>query len=185
MKVYIDIGTNLMQGFYQISRIENIGSDWKKIFIEPNPECWGDIEERLKELDNYTFYKNAVSTEKAKVMLVTRADNKKDMAATILGESFLKDSLSIHGIEVTDFNQYEIDTITIDELFRDIEPDDDVIIKLDAEGVEYDILDYILSKSFPIKKIYCEFHVHSQHDNLRKIDLMDRLSKTIDIVEWQ
>ena len=80
MNVYIDIGTNLMQGFREISIIENIDSNWIKIFVEPNPECWQDIENNISGLENSFLYKNAISTENKTVKLITRADNKKDMA---------------------------------------------------------------------------------------------------------
>ena len=184
MKVYIDIGTNLMQGFREISQIENISDEWKKIFVEPNPECWSDIENGIKYLKNSIFYKKAASSENKIVNLITRSDNEKDMAATIMGESYLKDSLSKWSIFVDKFNTYEIETITMDDIFKEINHDDDVVLKLDAEGVEYEILDDILKKSFNIKKIYCEFHVHCPEDLIRKNELINRISEKIQFIEW-
>jgi FkbM family methyltransferase len=184
MKVYIDIGTNLMQGFRQISQIENINDDWKKVFIEPNPECWPDIENSIKYLKNSFFYKNAVSSENKVVTLITRSDNEKDMAATIMGESYLKDSLSRWSIYVDKFNRYEVETITMDDIFREINSDDYVILKIDAEGVEYEILEDILDKSFNIKKLYCEFHVHCVEDSIKKNELIDKISKKVQFIEW-
>lgn len=184
MNVYIDIGTNLMQGFREISIIENIDGNWIKIFVEPNPECWQDIENNISSLENSFLYKNAISTENKTVRLITRADNKKDMAATIMGEEYLKNSLSKWGINVNEFNTYEIETVTIDEIFRNINTEDNVILKLDAEGVEYEILEYILKREYNIKKIYCEFHVHSQEDENKKKYLIDKISSRIQFIEW-
>jgi len=168
MNIYIDIGTNLMQGFREISMIENIDDSWIKIFVEPNPECWQDIENNINSLENSFLYKNAISTENKTVKLITRADNKKDMAATIMGEEYLKNSLSKWGINVNEFSTYEIETITPDDLFKNINPNDEVIVKLDAEGVEYEILEDMINKGFNIKKLYCEFHVQSQEDESKK-----------------
>jgi len=184
MKIYIDIGTNLMQGFREISKIENIDKDWIKIFIEPNPECWEDIEENILYLENSLFHKKAISSENKKATLITRSDNKKDMAATILGEDYLKKSLSKWGINLDSFNKYDIDTITLDEIFKNISLNDYVIIKLDAEGVEYEILENILEKSFNIQKIYCEFHVYSPDDINKKNELISKISSKIKFIEW-
>ena len=60
---------------------------------------------------------------------------------------------------------------------------EECILKLDAEGVEYDVLNQILDNDIKFKKIYCEFHVHDENHYIEKQNIIKRFqNKNQDII---
>jgi len=184
--VFIDIGTNLMQGFKQISSLNGIDENWLKIFVEPNPECWEYIDAHTINVGDFVFYKNAMNTIPGTVNLVTRPDIKSDLAATIMGKDYLDTMLAKFGISINDHKHYEIEAITWDNILSNVNSGDNVIIKIDAEGIEYEILNQLLDRNidFNIVKVYCEFHVLNNEHKLRKEELLARWPKNIELINW-
>lgn len=188
MTTLLDIGCNTLGGYDHLQKYENItGDDIRKIFVEPNPECWEKIEERLLHITNATLVKKALHLTESIVDLITRADVVADIAATIISKEYLEASLAKCNMFVNDFNRYQIESTTIKKIIEEynVVPEN-TILKLDIEGVEYDILDDIIKNNFYFKKIYCEFHVHNIEDTNRKKILLDKFSeKNINIIDWQ
>ena len=187
MQLIIDVGCNILEGFKKLESVENIHPTDKKIFVEANPECWDFLEYKIKDIPNSILLKNALDTEERVVDLITRADKKADTAATILGKSFIQDSLRRWNIEVTEYNTYNIQTVTI-KYILDFYKDsfDKIILKLDAEGVEYNVLQQIIDNNITIHKIYCEFHVHSDYDEHRKQYIIQQLKyRNIEVFDWE
>jgi FkbM family methyltransferase len=188
MTTLLDIGCNTLGGYEHLQQYENItGSDIRKIFIEPNPECWAEIEQRLASIPKATLVKKAISSTEGTVELITRADVTADIAATIIGKDYLEASLAKCNMFVNDFNRYKIESITIKKIIDEfnIIPGD-TILKLDAEGVEYDILSDIIRNNINFKKIYCEFHIHNDVDMSKKISLLKEFAdRNLNIIDWQ
>lgn len=187
MLILLDIGCNVLGGFNLLKQFEDITDNTRKIFVEPNPECWPEVEQKLVTIPNSVLVKKAISTTEGMVELITRADVAADIAATILSEEYLKTSLARCNMFVNNYNTYRIESTTIKNILTDynIAPQD-TILKLDIEGMEYDILDNILQHNFLFKKIYCEFHIHNNKDQQKKIFLLNQFSdKNIHIIDWQ
>lgn len=186
MRLIIDVGCNVLDGFKKLSSIENINKNDKKVFVEANPECWHFLENEISKIENSEFIKKALDTTNRTVELITRADKKNDTAATILGKQFIEDSLNRWNIKVDNYLTYYVSTITIQQIIESqTEKYDSIILKLDAEGVEYTVLQQILDNDINIDKIYCEFHVHNTNDENHKNILIEKLiKKGISVFNW-
>lgn len=187
MVTLLDIGCNVLGGYNHLKQFEDITDNTRKVFVEPNPECWVELEQKLATIPNSTLVKKAISTTESMVELITRADVSSDIAATIIGKEYLEASLAKCNMFVDNYNVYNIESITIRNILTEynIMPQD-TILKLDIEGMEYDILDDILQHNFLFKKIYCEFHIHSSEDMQKKMLLLSQFSdKKIHIIDWQ
>ena len=185
MKTLLDIGCNDLAGFRLLSSIESISEDTRKIFVEPNPECWDDLDKDLTQIPNSTLIKKAVSFDGKDVTLVTRKDELKCTGATIMGDKFFTDSLNRWNIKAEP-NYYTVPSITLENLIKEhsiYTPE--CVLKLDAEGIEYELLRNILNSGILFKKIYCEFHVHNEEDQHKKTQIIHELmTRNYDIQEW-
>ena len=185
MTTILDIGCNDLAGYRLLNKYEHITDDNRKIFVEVNPECWTDLHEALKDIPNSTLIERGVSMNGEDATLVTRADELKCTGATIMGDDFFRDSLNRWGI-VAESNYYQIKTTTLENIIKDYSIDtNDCILKLDAEGIEYDLLRWIIDSNIKFKKIYCEFHVHNADDQARKSLLLNDLNAGgYIVIEW-
>lgn len=187
MKLLIDAGCNKLQGFSKLKNIEDIKDTDRKIFIEANPECWDFLENNISNIPNSIFVKKALSTEIKETQLITRGDLKSDTAATILDKKFLEDSLNRWNIKVPNYIEYTINTTTVKEILESQKnvKFDSVVLKLDIEGMEYDVLRQMIDENIAVDKIYCEFHVHSSKEDNLKLQLINELHhKGIQILNW-
>jgi FkbM family methyltransferase len=188
MTTLLDIGCNILGGYEHLQRYENItGDDIRKIFVEPNPECWSIIEEKLIIIPNATLVKKAVSISKGIVELITRGDIAADIAATIISKDYLEANLAKCNMFVDNFNTYKIESTTIKKLIDEfnIIPEN-TILKLDAEGIEYEVLNDILDNHIRFNKIYCEFHIQNSTASTRKESLLKRfVERDLTIIDWQ
>jgi FkbM family methyltransferase len=182
----LDLGCNILDGFNCLKQYEVITENDRKFFVEPNPECWEEIEQKLTTIPNSTLIRKAVHIADGMVDLITRSDVSSDIAATIIGREYLESNLAKCNMFVDDFNTYKIESTTIESILREhnIIPHD-TILKMDIEGMEYDILNDILQHNFLFKKIYCEFHIHNNDDIQKKLALANQFAnKNIQIVDW-
>lgn len=186
MRLIIDVGCNVLEGFKKLKYIENVKDEDFKIFVEANPECWHFLDSEISKIPNSVFLRKALYKENTVIDLITRADKRTDTAATVLGKQFIEDSLNRWNIKVDKFNEYSVSTITIEDIIKiHNHKFESIILKLDAEGVEYDVINQILEKNIPIDKMYCEFHIHNENDNLRKQELLKKMSlHNIQFFNW-
>lgn len=186
MKTYIDVGTNSMGGFDILNRELSIDDSWYKVFVEPNPECHEFIEKNISNYKNVRFYKAAASNKNGKIELITRNDMSGDSAATIMGLKFITDSIGSVNQKNPAYNKYIVDEIDFNDILKEIESDE-LYIKLDCEGKEYDILNNLNEIYFDkIKKIYVEFHAHDEKmRNERDLIIEEFRKKNIEILNWQ
>lgn len=181
--MYIDVGANLLDGYKKLLPELGITDEWNKIFIEPNPECKEFLDIKEKEIPNAYFYPCAVGAVSGFGTLTTRADVQCDVAATIYSKTYLEKMLNKYGQQLTGVNEYDIPVITLDEII-DLFYADEIYLKLDCEGAEYDILEGLKNKS-KIKKIYCEFHVFTDEEKLRSEKIiLDYKNFGIEIIKW-
>ena len=182
MKCYIDIGTNSMGGYEKLLQELNIDNNWQKIFVEPNPEHWvqGNIDKRIESIPNATLLKNAVSSEKCLCCLYTRSDlanHTGDSAATIQSVEFLKNSIGGGYERNPKYAVYYVECITIQDVFE-MTYAEELYIKIDAEGSEFDILDKFPFEYLPrIKRMFIEFHCYSEEMTERKYSLINKFQQ--------
>jgi FkbM family methyltransferase len=186
MKTILDIGCNDLAGFNFLKNFETINEEDRKIFVEANPECWPDLEEDIKSIKNSFLIKKGLDIEVKDATLMTRADENKCIGATIMGQQFMNDSLGRWNIKVDEFNYYNICTTTIFDIIEEFKINtEECILKLDAEGVEYGVLNQILNNDINFKKIYCEFHIHNESHDIQKQNIIKRFkNKNQEIIEW-
>ena len=186
MITLLDLGCNVLDGYNHLKQLEDITDNTRKVFVEPNPECWLELEQKLTTIPNSTLVKKAISTTEGIVELITRADVSSDIAATIISKDYLEASLAKCNMFVDNYNIYKIESTTIKNILTEynITPQD-TVLKLDIEGMEYDILEDILQYNFLFKKIYCEFHIHNTEDIRKKMLLLSQFSnKNITVIDW-
>ncbi|MCL4419942.1 FkbM family methyltransferase [Patescibacteria group bacterium] len=159
-KCILDIGTNDMKGYETLVPILGIDDSWYKVFVEPNPENYEKIEKKLESIPNSIFYKRALCEDNEIHTLLTRDDIYGDTAATIMGLDFINTSIGSVNQAVPSYNSFEVQGITAREIISKIEQDE-IYIKCDAEGIEYDFLEnFPFEYKDKIKCIYVEFHAH-------------------------
>ena len=185
MKTYIDIGTNSIGGYETLCKELSMDNTWNKIFIEPNPECYEYIEKQIINDVTCKLIKAAASSIEGEFELITRDDMKSDSAATIMGLKFITDSIGSVNQQVPSYNKYKVKSITLDSILEDIDSDE-IYIKMDCEGAEYDILESLKAKYlYKIKKLYVEFHAHNDVMRQRRDNIINLYKKlNIEILNW-
>jgi len=152
-KVVIDVGANL--GFFSI--LCSYYGAKLVIAVEPQPEMYASLLENTRGMDRIKTFRAAVLDEAGKTVKISSRG----------GESSI-----YHEGEVS---TSEIGTLTVDSLLCDpLEAmgikDEDMVLKIDAEGVEYDILLNMSDKTFSrfntiLLEIHSELHpVHKGFD---------------------
>jgi len=138
-KVVLDLGANL--GFFTV--LCNYLGAKKVVAVEANPKIYVKFLENTKGMDKVKSFNVAVSDESNKVVKIN--DNG--------GES------SLYFEEKYGF--FEVNTLTVEALMCDpLEKDgDDIVLKLDVEGSEYDVLLNMPDQVFDrIKTVFVEIH---------------------------
>lgn len=183
MKNYLDIGCNILDGYNCMRGVEDFSSIQKMVFVEPNPECWDYLDATLQEA---TVIKKAVSTKVETVELITREDQLRCIGATIKGQDYYESNLRKHNIYVSGYNKYSVEATTIENILKECDLDPkETLLKLDAEGVEYDVLEDLISKKIIFGKIYCEFHLLTPQDHIRRQDIISNfLSLGCTVIDW-
>ncbi len=164
MKYYIDVG------MYNGELLEKIISIYppfdKYIGFEAVPQLCKEAEERFKDDDRVTVINKAVSVEdKSDVKFYMcyckekgRCKGKGTNIGT--GSTLLKnkvrgniDKSKFISVDVINFSQYILDNF---------EKDDEIYLKIDIEGSEYELLDHMIKTGAIryINKLFCEWHYH-------------------------
>ena len=177
MKTIIDAGCNLLEGFNKLKTCEPIVDSDRKFFIEANPECWPFLEGQIKEMPNAKLLQGALNIDTNPILLTTRADHACDYAATIRNREFLEQSLNRWNITGVPFKQYTVPSFTLLDIIQDNNITGELVVKLDVEGMEYAVLESVLLNKLDIARLYCEFHINTQEDQIKKELLVKELER--------
>jgi FkbM family methyltransferase len=184
-KVFIDVGTNLMQGYNEFKNILNITSDWSIALIEPNPECHENILNNIKTEKNIKLYPVAIDSKIKTTKFITREDDKCNTAGTIQNQEWLVNSLKKWDIECSKFVEYSVETKRLRDILNEY-PNFEFYIKMDCEGKEFDILENFDPSDYNIKIIFIEFHPQSDFDVLRANVIVNKLQNAgIQVALWK
>lgn len=128
-------------------------TEWDYICIEPNPYCVQVLKEKFKSNENIKILQNAVSSIKKTCSF--RFSSRLSEGGTINSNKIESASETV-----------VIETITLPEISDLCSSYDKKIIKIDIEGEEYDLMDYMISNNLHLQfsKIICEFHSDYMND---------------------
>jgi FkbM family methyltransferase len=182
MKAYFDFGTHLCDGLRQMTQILGINETWDIHLFEPNPYT-----NTQGALVGYPYtvklYKQAVWTENSKMnffpqsmidhrsqIIDTQEGKKRTIHLDGMGSSLEIARSCEPGLGVV---QVEVPTISVINALEQTLADE-LFIKMDIEGAEYDVLNLLISHeiSKKVKVAYVEWHK-------RDDGLMDQLQQEI------
>jgi FkbM family methyltransferase len=188
MKVLIDCGSNLGQGYEDLKQKLKITSEWKVFMFEPNPNCFEKLISTYQD-KNFTIFNKAVHSSNKNVKLFIPKNDDYSVSSTIYND-FHNSKYN----QVWD-NYIEVESSDLIELINSIDSEDDIFLKLDIEGSEYDLLEKLINENLliMIKKLYVEFHNQYVSQNMlekhnldfRKQNILDYLyNNKIDYELW-
>tara|TARA_Y100000768_G_C23982685_1_gene686799 strand:- start:228 stop:905 length:678 start_codon:yes stop_codon:yes gene_type:complete len=168
--IFIDLGTNQGQGFKYFSKYFKL-EFFEYLLVEPNPNLKQDIQ-KLIEDSNYKekifFINKAAHVSNSKKELFGLVEDSRGIKSE--GASILKE----HNSKLYNSNLQQstkIETFDLIEKLKELKNYDNIIIKMDVEGSEYDILEkllYNLEDIKNIKHLFVEFHTRFFNKQERK-----------------
>jgi len=171
MKIFIDCGTHLFQGFKQFAEKYCIDNEWKCYCFEANPFTYERSKqiynELIKESYNITHLNQAVYNKDGKITINCSQDDAGPYSDGHFSQSsnILSDPPDYDHVYHYGFNYKEegetIKSINFSRFLQDnINVGDFVVVKMDIEGAEFDVLPSIIEdNSYKlIDHFYCEFH---------------------------
>jgi FkbM family methyltransferase len=194
--IYIDCGTHLGQGLIEFSQMFNMTPEWEIYTFEPNPytlQLFIQYNQNFIKSYNIKYYNNAVSTHYNTVTF--NIDNRPGEGPIGMGSSImsLNEWNPTSGTGPENFNMtIEADCINLREFIETFSKEDNIVIKLDIEGAEYDILeDFIKHDTLDyINHLYVEFHsnmfTNSSDFQKREDNILDilRSEKHLNFTRW-
>ena len=169
-KVFLDCGTHQFQGLKEFINILGIDKDWKVHSFEANPlTSAGNLNRIDKSWEfDLTLHECAIGTRDGKVKFMGEHNNYQAMGEPDSMGSRIADNWHPGIFSETEEGkhdghtgvEFEVDAIDFPKFIRETFSDDDEIyIKMDVEGSEFDILEELV-KDFPpnIKVFYVEWH---------------------------
>jgi FkbM family methyltransferase len=169
-KIFIDCGTHLGQGIHAISKIKKFDHTWEIFTWEANPHTYKKYKETRiwPPHMKITSFNQAVGLHNGKISLtVNKTKSKGTDILESIGQATTTLSLDKFKVGAYTGTMDEIVDVECIDLVQWIEQKcnakDLVIMKLDIEGLEYDLLEGILSSSIAmiIKEIFVEWHGHA------------------------
>lgn len=184
-KCLIDIGTNTFGGYNKLKELLHIDDSWYKIFIEPNPEHYENIVRTIKDIPNSKYIQAAIAPENKEYTLTTRDDMIGDSPATLMGLDFINLSIGESNQKYPSYITYKVQGKKIEDILSEITADE-IYIKIDIEGSEYELLENFPKEYLPkVKIIYVEFHAHTDIMRARQHNIIQYYKTLgIELLNW-
>ncbi len=158
--LFIDLGTNKGQGFNYFKKFFKLDK-FDYLLIEPNPNLKSNIEELIKKNNSKNkiyFINKAAHIENSKTKLFGTVED--DRGKMSEGASIINE----HNSNMYKSN-YEkglwVETFDIIQKIKNLKKYDNIIIKMDIEGAEYEILEKLIlhkNEINNVKHMFIEFH---------------------------
>jgi FkbM family methyltransferase len=149
LNVVIDVGANV--GMF--SKYIRIKGAKKLICYEPNVKAYNQLKENLKDECDIKIYNLAISYTNGKIKLYTDDNN----------------TLISTGCNKTD-TFYEVECATINDIFAKNNIDFIDLLKVDIEGMEFELFEHCDRLTFDkIKTVLIEYHDFHFEDGLQKV----------------
>jgi FkbM family methyltransferase len=152
MKIFIDLGA---YNGDTIKKAMHLYPDFDKyIGFEPVPELYKKAKNRFSKDPRVKIYLSAVSSSNGtKKFYISKYKGKISKGSTLL------DSKTSNNIKKSKF--IKVNTIDFSEfLEKNVNEYDEVVLKVDIEGEEYNLFEYMIKTNSIrfIDKIYCDWH---------------------------
>lgn len=175
-KCLLDLGTNGMSGYDKLVPMLGIDDTFEKVFVECNPECYEYIYQRMKNIPNSRLWEVAIAQENKEIEIITRDDMKGDSACTTRGIDFINLSIGESNQKYPSYLIYKVQGKRIEDILSEITADE-IYMKIDIEGSEFDLLENFPMEYLPrIKRMFCEFHCHTDDVRNRRDAILRRYS---------
>ena len=209
MRFFLDIGTHYGEGLSEFSHKLRLQTGWTIHCFEPNilTKTELGINEVTKEWSSsVTLHRKAVWNKSEKVNFLCSKRDPGELEdyytsrwSTSYNDPLTRDNKLLDGVSShisgVRQNTWGGDTIEIDAIsgcdildMLDLKDEDEVYIKIDAEGAEKEIIESFLSSNLVhlIKEIYCEVHEGLSTSNAT-ISLIRSLceNKNVRFYPWQ
>lgn len=163
MKIFFDCGTHYFQGLKKFKQKLNIDKEWKIFCFEANPHTYNISKKHILDLQdlNITHLNKAVYVSNELINIncaLEQGTNPVSQASNILKNP---PNVDIVYHQRHSYINEEVEAINFSDFIKNnTSPDDEVYIKMDIEGAEFEVLEKIINdetyKNF--KQIYIEFH---------------------------
>lgn len=152
--------------------------DTDVVSFEPNPALW----DYYTNLPTY-LSKLAVSVDDGVATFIIDSVDADGSSLLLNKQIDITGSRSNHELP-----SLEVPTINLSELIRSLRQHyDEIILKLDVEGMEYPILELMRTDEtlLMLDELYCEFHwMKIGYTEQRHTELVDALRQIVDLHEW-
>ena len=158
--LFIDLGTNLGQGFNYFIKFFKL-EKFDYLLVEPNPNLKDHINSLIlntKFSHKIEFINKAAYFKNSRMKLFGTVEDQRGKLSE--GASIIKEHNS-KSYESQLKDAIEIDTFDFIEKLKTLKNYDNIIIKMDIEGSEYDLLENLINNlkyKDNIKHIFVEFH---------------------------
>jgi len=200
MKVFIDCGANLGQGLLEFNKkFKFINNDeWEVHSFEPNP----DIELNFDNAKNVTGYQKAIWTEEstlkfARGVRTNKYDGPNGIGAsgepgelTSVGSRIKNDKIeNVDGKGNRLENFVSIEAIDFSKFLEQFKDYDQVIVKMDIEGAEYDVLRHLMKEGTAsiMDELFVETHERFVNDenSTTTIQLLNEVrNNNVKVEKW-
>lgn len=187
--IFLDCGTQLGQGLKNISKLENIKTDWDVYSFEANPITFLKIER-----NNHVRYFNVAVSDSYGFSTFNCEEWDADHGFTGGGSTLIDlnnwNTERVYGVK-PNYVQTLVPTIDLIDFIKKLNPEEkSIVLKLDIEGCEYRVLKKIQENNFFkfFKKIYIEFHDHllttQETNNNSQYWIQYCYDNNIEIITW-
>ena len=188
-KIFLDCGTHLGQGLKEIGDKIGVDHSWSVHSWEANPFTFQQLDHSAFP-SNYQFYNKAIGTYNGVAVLNIESTLEGDIGQ---GTSIVEKQLWMNPMHRGEFNKtVEVECEDLSSwVLSNCCSDDYVVLKLDVEGVEYDVLDKMIKDESIqlIDQLFIEWHArffpNKEEYWQRQEHLIETLrDNNIDIVRW-
>lgn len=200
MKVFIDCGANLGQGLLEFNKKFNFinNDEWEIHSFEPNP----DIELNFEKAKNVTNYQKAIWVEESTLEFARGVRINKYNAPEGMGDNGTPGELTSVGCRIKNDkienvdgsgkrldNIVTVESIDFSKFLKNFEEYEQVIVKMDIEGAEYQVLRHLLLENTVsiIDELYVETHerfVNGEDINTTNQLLNDIRKNNVKVEKW-
>jgi len=192
INVFVDCGANLGQGYNKL--IKRFGVKFDKVYMfEPNLKTFNKLR-KIEHANNMVFMQKAVYNKNCiKSLNIEYCPSEKDFvgcATNILENIYVKPNYiaNEYMTNIPDGN-VKVECVDISEFVKNnLNNEDFNVLKLDIEGVEYEVLDKLIDDNLLsyFDTVIVEWHPHIRSDKVKDIEYYLNIFRknNIEYIHW-
>lgn len=159
-KLFIDIGGHLGESVLRFYREVEDADEYRIITFEPEPNTFKKLQANIGHIKNVFPVQAAIADFEGKIELFTGGLNDGEGSTTLKGKKTGKVDYS---------KPIEVDAFELKDFIESIKPDTFIVIKMNIEGGEYSLMEYIIKhKLFDrIDRMYIQCHADKLNNPAR------------------